>query len=477
MTEFEKKVYRVVKKVPKGKTLSYKEVAVKLGNAGLARAVGNALHKNKNKFVPCHRVIKNNGEIGGWAWGSKKKRDILNKEGVSHEVLNAKNHEREALIVAKAGERGAVTIATNMAGRGTDIKLGEGVKELGGLCIFGTERHEARRIDDQLRGRAGRQGDPGVSQFYISMDDDLMRIFGSDRMKSIMNTLHLPDDQAIENRFISSSIEKAQAKIEGFHFDARKHVLEYDDVMNKQRERIYGQRRNVLKKTNDTVDLKEEIKELMNQEVVVIVNAHCLESRSDWQIENIAKTAGNMFALETDLSGELKKIVESGGDDVYVKEKLAEVVLAAGLANYEAREKAIGEKTMRQIERFIMIRAIDINWMQFLSTMDYVKDSVKLRGYGMRDPLIEYKKEAYKMFRTLLAEIESSVVENIFRIKIAPQSPVTMPQRNLVMQGAPKTAELESGKTAQPETKTNKVGRNELCPCGSGKKFKKCHGK
>lgn len=411
---------------------------------------------------------------------------ILQKEGVPHEILNAKNHEREALIVTNAGQKGSVTIATNMAGRGTDIKLGESVKELGGLCIFGTERHEARRIDDQLRGRSGRQGDPGVSQFFISMDDDLMRIFGSDRMKSIMNALKVPEDQPIENRFISSSIEKAQAKIEGFHFDARKHVLEYDDVMNKQREYIYGKRRSILRKTKDNESLKEEMKIMMEAEATEIVNAHCLQARRDWQVNEVVETSKNMFMLEDDLTANLNELQDKNGNDEEIRKQMVKLLVEKGVERYATKEQDVGAETMRQVERFIMLRSIDVSWMQYLSTMDRVKDSVKLRGYGMRDPLIEYKKEAYMMFRRLLATIQTSAIENIFRIKVAPQAPI-VPRRNLVMSSSAKSSGEtkpisaasgdSKGQPASAKASAGKVGRNEPCPCGSGKKYKKCCGK
>ncbi len=318
----------------------------------------------------------------------------LTKEGIPHRLLNAKNHEQEAKIIAQAGKKGAVTAATNMAGRGVDIVLGGGeVIQSGGLHVIGTERHEARRIDNQLRGRSGRQGDPGSSQFFVSLEDDLMRIFGGDRIKSLMETLKVPEDQPIETKLVSKAIESAQSRIEGYNFDVRKHVLEYDDVLNKQRETIYKKRREILKKDN----LKEEILKMIKEE---------------------------------------------------------------DLKAYQEKEKELGEENMRQAEKFVMLRSLDILWMEHLDNMDYLRDSVRLRAYGQRDPLIEYKNEGMRLFQEMLAAIQATTVNMLFKIALAPASPAEAPMRV----GA-------------------KVGRNDPCPCGAKKedgtpkKYKHCCGK
>ncbi len=335
----------------------------------------------------------------------------LQKEGVPHQVLNAKNHEQEAKIISQAGKKGTVTVATNMAGRGVDIVLGEGVTDLGGLHVIGTERHEARRIDNQLRGRAGRQGDPGSSQFFVSLEDDLMRVFGGDRIKSLMETMKVPEDQPIENKLVSKAIESAQSKIEGYNFDVRNHVLEYDDVLNKQREIIYKKRKEILKKD----DLQKEM------------------------IEMIKKTIRNVPTQDQDPDSE----------DIVKKEKEA-------MEAYHKKEKEFEEKNMRQVEKFVMIRSLDMLWMDHLDNMDHLRDSVRLRAYGQKDPLIEYKNEGMKLFQQLLSSIQATAVNMIFNVGLAPKE--------------------EQQQEYKPSEKKN-IGRNDPCHCGSGKKFKKCCGK
>lgn len=324
----------------------------------------------------------------------------LQKEGITHQILNAKNHEQEAKIISRAGQKGAVTVATNMAGRGVDIVLGEGVVQLGGLHVIGTERHEARRIDNQLRGRSGRQGDPGSSQFFVSLEDDLMRIFGGDRVKSLMETLRVPDDQPIENKLVSKAIESAQSKIEGHHFDMRKHVLEYDDVLNKQRETIYKRRREILEKE----DLKKEIIEM----------------------------------IEEQAKGKEKEMLET----------------------YQKKEEELGKENMRQAEKFVLLRSVDILWMDHLDNMDHLRDSVRLRAYGQKDPLIEYKNEGMRLFQQLLGSIEATAVKMIYQVGLAPAGQ----HHHEHHQHSPKVQDK------------NKVGRNSPCPCGSGKKYKRCCG-
>ena len=364
----------------------------------------------------------------------------LKKAGVPHQILNAKNHEQEAKIIAQAGEKGSVTVATNMAGRGVDIVLGEGVTKLGGLYVLGTERHEARRIDDQLRGRAGRQGDPGSSQFFVSLEDDLMRIFGGDKVKSMMEMLKVPEDQPITNKMVSGAIESAQSKIEGFNFDIRKHVLEYDDVMNKQRETIYKKRKNILNKKN----IKKEVLEIIIEEIKRFVQFHSQEEINYKEITEIVKS---IFPVTNNLEEELKKIKNP--------EKISEYLIDLAEQAYKNKEKEVEIENMRKIEKFVMLRSIDTLWMDHLDNMDHLRDSVRLRAYGQKDPLVEYKNEGIKMFRSLLGSIQAAVVNTIYKISLGPAQPAPV--------------SIQSGGA--------KVGRNDPCPCGSGKKFKKCHGK
>ena len=411
--------------------------------------------------------------------------DMLAKTGVEHEVLNAKNHEREALIIAKAGQRGAVTIATNMAGRGTDIKLGEGVAGLGGLRIIGTERHEARRIDNQLRGRAGRQGDPGASQFYVSLEDELMRRFGGDRVKNIMDRFGLPEDQPIENKIFSKSIESAQAKIEGFNFDIRKHVLEYDDVMNKQREVIYKKRKEIL--TKET--LKSEIIGMVEEEIEQIVGLHTAGHAEDWNVGEIKDALGQIFRVDEDSFKRLLELKRSKDHMNDVQKVSAIIEFLKGLAKeaYGKKEQEIKPEIMRQIEKAMYLRAIDTFWMNHLDDVDYLREGIGLRGYGQRDPLVEYKKEAYLLFQNLMAAIRIAVITNIFKVGLLKEEPA--PQKNILeeakYQGAEEqpaqfasdsTLELSSRVSGQTIRNKTEIGRNDPCPCGSGKKYKKCCG-
>ena len=415
---------------------------------------------------------------------------LLTRFGISHEVLNAKYHEKEALIIKNAGQLGAVTIATNMAGRGTDIKLGEGVREVGGLFILGTERHEARRIDNQLRGRAGRQGDPGVSQFFISLEDELMRRFGGDKLINMMNTLGLPEDQPIQNKIISRTIENAQAKIEGFNFDIRKHVLEYDDVMNKQREVIYKKRQEVLK----TADLKNEVLGYISQEMENLVSFHSTEE-GEINTREMYDGVKTIILVEDIVEKKLEEMKNNIAQNPAEKvSTMTQYLIGLIKEAYNKKEQEIGEENMRNIERAIILQITDVNWMNHLDEMDYLRDGIGLRGYGQRDPLIEYKREAYHMFSQLLENIRSSVVRTIFRISLAaPQSQESSKQNNLNYSGGGEVQQFsaakdelgirnqESGKKEEkkssPIINKDKVGRNDPCPCGSGKKYKKCHGK
>ncbi|OGE78853.1 MAG: preprotein translocase subunit SecA [Candidatus Doudnabacteria bacterium RIFCSPHIGHO2_02_FULL_48_21] len=374
---------------------------------------------------------------------------LLKKAGVKHEVLNAKNHEREAHIIAQAGRLGAVTLATNIAGRGVDILLGgnppgageaKQVREAGGLHILGTERHEARRIDNQLRGRAGRQGDPGSSQFFISLDDDLMRIFGGERVKKMMDSLGVPDDQPIENSLVSKSIENAQRKIEGFNFDTRKHVLDFDDVLNKQRETIYNRRRKILK---GEIDLRAQILEKINQEITAIVS-------TEEDVETRIKALNTIFPLGPEFEEKVKK------SDAEML--ITDLTTATGKL-YSHREEHLTAPLLREIEKIITLQTMDNFWMEHLDTMDHLRQSVRLRGYAQKDPLIEYKQDGLRLFEQMLRAIDRTIVYTIFRVEVKPRE--------------------ESSRTSAVQTKAltpegKEIGRNDPCPCGSGKKWKKC---
>lgn len=405
---------------------------------------------------------------------------LLQRHGIQHEILNAKNHEKEAQIIAKAGQKGSVTIATNMAGRGTDIKLGEGVREVGGLYIIGTERHEARRIDNQLRGRAGRQGDPGVSQFYVSLEDELMRRFGGDKLKNMMTTLGLPEDQPIQNSIISRTIENAQSKIEGFNFDIRKHVLEYDDVMNKQREVVYKKRREILEQS----DNKEYILESIKDEIEAMAGFHLAGDRMDWDTEGLAKTVAGVFPVG-DRKEELRKIKEESGDPEEKVKNIIKYISDLAVEAYAKKEEELGSENMRMAEKMVALQIIDNLWMNHLDEIDYLREGIGLRGYGQRDPLIEYKREAFRMFSGLMDNIRSTIVNTIFRVSLIPTQQESV-ARNLRFQGADENINQFSGEaksdSKQPEQSKpfinqEKIGRNDPCPCGSGKKYKKCCGK
>lgn len=396
---------------------------------------------------------------------------LMRQEGIKHEILNAKNHEREAQIIAQAGMPSAVTIATNMAGRGVDIILGgrpdqnaswqsdhEKVVNAGGLYVIGTERHEARRIDDQLRGRSGRQGDPGTTQFFVSLEDDLMRIFGSDRIKTMLDALKVPEDQPIENRLISRAIESAQAKIEGFNFDTRKHVLEYDDVMNRQRETIYKKRLEILEAK---INLKDKVMEIVFEEVEKIVQVHTAGRPDEWNKKEIIESCLTIFPMSMEIQTQVNS-AES-------PEKIIEILEDTAKTAYDAREKELGQDVAQQIEKAVMLRALDMLWMDHLDEMEHLRDSVKLRAYGQKDPLVEYKNEGHKIFQQLLVSIQSNIVSVIYKVGVMKEPQV--PQR-IIETGPAKNASGSQRVTPKPN-----VGRNDPCPCGSGKKYKKCHGK
>ncbi len=402
------------------------EVVVVPTNKPLARqdAPDRIYKSEKGKFTAVAREVKECHEKGQpvlVGTTSIEKNEylgrLLEKEGVPHQILNAKHHQKEGEIIAQAGKKDQVTIATNMAGRGVDIILGgnpqdpeetKKVIELGGLHVIGTERHEARRIDDQLRGRSGRQGDPGSSQFFASLEDDLLRIFGGDRIQKMMEVLKMPEDQPIEAKMISGVIESAQEKIEGMNFDIRKHLLDYDDVLNKHREVIYKKRIEMLELAQDS-KFKDKILEIIDK---------------------------SEFSKE----------------------------------DYEKKEKEIGEENMKKVEKIISLRSIDFLWMDHLENMTHLRDSVSLRAYGQKDPLIEYKNEGHKMFKVLLDNIESNIVDTLFRVNMVKESTTTPTEAMNFSQSS------STGSKLAP-TQKKKVGRNDPCPCGSGKKYKKCHGK
>ncbi len=416
---------------------------------------------------------------------------LLMREGVKHEVLNAKQHEKEALIITNAGQKNSVTIATNMAGRGTDIKLGEGVREVGGLMIIGTERHEARRIDNQLRGRAGRQGDPGVSQFFVSLEDELMRRFGGDKMKSMMDRLGLPEDQPIQNAIISKTIENAQNKIEGFNFDIRKHVLDYDDVMNKQREVVYKKRKETLKAS----DLKSEMMNNISEEVEKMVSFHTAGEEFDWNFNDLFAEVNNIFPIIEDNKKQFEIIKEDKSkNEIEKRGALHDYLMDLSKTAYGQKEKEVGEAQMRMIEKAIALQTIDTLWMSHLEEIDYLREGIGLRGYGQRDPLIEYKREAFDLFSHLMENVRATIVRTIFRVQASPIAQMQMKEKeNLQFKGADSDAEqfasakemqASSGGSQKEEVKQkpiiNKdksIGRNDPCPCGSGKKYKKCCGK
>lgn len=448
---------------------------------------------------------------------------MLKKRGVPHQVLNAKFHEKEAEIIAQAGKFGAVTIATNMAGRGTDIMLGgnaefmakqelrkmgysedliiesvnhnktdneeilkvreefkrlekefeksiesekQKVIELGGLHIIGTERHESRRIDNQLRGRAGRQGDPGSSRFYISLEDDLMRLFGSDRLTAIVERLGLEDDQPIEHKMLTNAIESAQRRVEGKNFDIRKHVLEYDDVMNKQREVIYTQRKQVLNGEN----LKESFKKMIESTVDNLIAAYCGESDLPdmWDWESMKAQAGDIFMIKDELD------ISKDEMEDFTKDDLKERLMASATKAYEAKEAEYGSELMRELERIVLLRVVDEKWMDHIDAMDQLRTGVGMRAYGQHDPVVEYKFEGYEMFEEMVKNIQQDAVKMLLHVRIDREH--AAPKREKVAE--PVTASHSGDGPRKPVVRSSeKVGRNDPCPCGSGKKYKMCCGR
>jgi preprotein translocase subunit SecA len=384
---------------------------------------------------------------------------MLKKRGVPHEVLNAKYHEKEAQIVAQAGQKGMVTISTNMAGRGTDIMLGEGVTELGGLHILGTERHESRRIDNQLRGRAGRQGDPGSSRFFISLEDDLMRLFGSEKIMKLVESLGMEEDMTIEHSLLSKSIENAQKRVEGRNFDIRKHVLQYDNVMNKQREVIYGQRRQVLLGEN----IRENIMEMVTEIVDSAVASYTMGSEysEEWDIKGLLDYLVSIFPIKNVFSmDELLK---------FTRDELREHVTDKIIHMYEYKEAQVDTEVMRELERVALLRSVDTKWIDHIDAMDQLREGISLRAYGQQDPVQAYQMEGYDMFEELIKNIKEDTVRFIYNINTS-----NLPKREKVAE--PVVTNHEEG-VKKPVVREAKIGRNDPCPCGSGKKYKKCCGK
>jgi preprotein translocase subunit SecA len=401
----------------------------------------------------------------------------LKRKGIPHHVLNAKHHQQEAEIIPQAGQSQAVTIATNMAGRGTDIVLGEGVVERGGLHILGTERHESRRIDNQLRGRAGRQGDPGSSRFFLSLEDDLLRIFGSERIAGLMEKMGMTEGQPIEHKFLSKAIESAQRRVEGHNFDIRKHLLEYDDVMNKQREVIYDQRRVILQgedlRDNVTGMMEELLEDLMDQ------YANEQDFPSQWDLEGLDESIFRLFGL--------KGLASSPQSTEMDRDELLDFLLKSIREQYLEKVDAYGDQQMEELERLIMLHIIDNLWKDHLLNMDHLKEGIGLRGYGQKDPLIEYKKEGYDMFMDMVGRIKDETVEYLSKITIVEEmesserlmdgQASTFEHRGEIQSQAP--TEAQGGGTAVKTIKRDgrKIGRNEPCPCDSGLKYKRCCGK
>ena len=384
---------------------------------------------------------------------------MLTKKKIPHEVLNAKNHAREAEIIAHAGEKGAVTIATNMAGRGTDIKLGEGVKELGGLCVIGTERHESRRIDNQLRGRAGRQGDPGFSQFFVSFEDDLLVRFGSDRYKEMMANIGFTGDQAIRNKMFAKTVETAQKRVEGNNFDIRKHLLSYDDVMNTQRNVIYERRNEIL----DNESIHETVLTGFKEYITNLVMSHLIDSRSlgETDYSEILEASNENLLRKYRLS--LSEINDKKPEEVI------DIIYEKVVKDYEEKLADIPEEITREFEKAISLRVIDSNWMEHISTMSHLREGVGLRGYANVNPLDAYTKEGYTLFDNMLNKINTDISIYLLKSEI---------RQNTERKEVVKKVITNDGKdTIKTSKKSNKIGRNDPCPCGSGKKYKQCCGK
>jgi preprotein translocase subunit SecA len=390
---------------------------------------------------------------------SERLSTMLKRRGIEHEVLNAKQHEREAEIISLAGEECALTIATNMAGRGTDIKLGPGVVETGGLKIIGTERHESRRIDNQLRGRSGRQGDPGVSRFYLSLEDDLMRRFASAAIGGLMERFHFPEDVPIEHKLVSRAIESAQKQVESQNFEVRKNLLKYDDVMNKQREVIYDERNGLLEDEDFAELARQWIEETLEAALQIFTNPQTFPE--EWDLGGLSAYLLQIFPLSVD--------IENLDLEGLTQEELREIVLEDSEHAYSEREAELGGETMRALERTVMLEVVDNKWREHLYELDYLQEGIGLRGMAGRDPLIEYQSEAYDMFMSMLDSIKEEFSRYIFHAQLVEVEREQAPMRV-----------FESGATEEPaqaeQRHSDKTPRNAPCPCGSGKKYKKCCG-
>ncbi len=413
---------------------------------------------------------------------------MLTRRGIPHNVLNAKEHERESEIIVDAGLKSAVTIATNMAGRGVDIKIDDEVRDLGGLYVLGTERHESRRIDNQLRGRSGRQGDPGETRFYLSAQDDLVRLFAGDRIHGIMERFKIPDDQPMEASILSRQIEGAQKKVEEQNFVARKNVLKYDDVMNTQRMVIYEQRRRVLNGDDTSEEIREWIVEVATQNVVLFTES---EDPTDWDLDALAAQMTAMYGSDI-TAEELRDEVELSRDAL-----VAEYVEDA-LETYNDRESNFGPELAREIERFVILQVVDTRWREHLESMDYLREGVHLRAMAQKDPLVEYRGEGHTMFEELSVAIREEVVVTLFHVEVQlneaeqalqpAEAPQALAYEHDVSAGADAIAEAGGGGTATAvatqapvqrqvvKDEARDIGRNDPCWCGSGKKYKKCHG-
>lgn len=436
------------------------------------------------------------------------------REGIDVKLLNAKNHIKEAEIISQAGKLGAVTVATNMAGRGVDIVLGgnptdeeeqKKVKSLGGLHVIGTERHEARRIDDQLRGRTGRQGDPGSAQFYVSLEDELMRVFGSDRIKTMMTTFNFPEDVPIENRMVTRALDSAQSKVEGFHFDSRKRLLDYDDVMNKHRQTIYRKRNEILDSEEENEELvRERVLEMVEKELEEVILFHTAgDNKSKWDIAEIFQVVATIFPLENIEREEVNKIFHqdtSKGDAVKLRTEIIEYLFDLAKQKYKQMvEQVDNDEMMKQIEKSLLLRSIDTLWIDHLEAMSYLRTGIGLRGYAQRDPLVEYKKEARRAFSELNNSIRNQVVYSVYKVAMgkvmadeisqgskpanlqfkAPLKTMSKGQSMIEKESksTAKNNQADNIKTRPKDAQGNKIGRNDPCPCGSGKKYKKCCGK
>jgi preprotein translocase subunit SecA len=428
--------------------------------------------------------------------------ELLKRKGIKHEVLNAKNHEREAEIIAKAGEIGAVTVATNMAGRGVDIVLGgespksakelkewekkhQAVLDAGGLYVIGTERHESRRIDNQLRGRSGRQGDPGLSQFFVGLDDDIMRLFGGDTISGLMTRFNMPENVPLQHPLVSRAIEQAQIKVEGYNFDIRKHLVEYDDVLNKQREIIYSRRKKALETEAKSEELKKEILEKIHSSIAAIVTMYAVGTAEGSPIEQITEKFSTIIPFDENslkqISVQLEQI-SSMEEKINFLSKLADDI-------YETKEKQLGAELMRQVEKFVTLSVIDNLWIDHLDAVENLRQGIGLRGYGQKDPLVEYKNEAYKMFEQLINAIDDEVVHRIYKIQVQAPPEIHEQHQHSTAQpaGGNSSAEVStsvqkpninsSSKLSEAKSASGgkKLGRNDPCWCGSGKKYKRCH--